>query len=60
MEMIERVLKMHRTADPKLLVQEVAEGLRVHPEALRGWIRQDEEDRRGEREEAQSTTPKQV
>ncbi|WP_353961749.1 transposase [Streptomyces sp. NBC_01619] len=50
METIERAVKMYRTADPKPLIQEVADDLDVHPEALRGWIRQDEEDRR-ERED---------
>ncbi|MFE2217557.1 transposase [Streptomyces canus] len=42
--MRERAVRMYRTADPKPQIKKLAVDLGVHPEALRGWIRQAEAD----------------
>jgi transposase-like protein len=41
---------MYRAAEPKPVIRRLAEELGVHPEALRGWIRQDQADA-GERDD---------
>jgi transposase-like protein len=40
LELGERAVRMYRTAEPKPVIRRMAEDLRVHREALRGWIRQ--------------------
>ncbi|MEU9190671.1 transposase [Streptomyces sp. NPDC048484] len=40
LELRERAVWMYRTADPKPQIKKLAVDLGVHPEALRGWIRQ--------------------
>lgn len=49
-ELRERAVRMYRTSDPKPQIK-LAVDLGVHPEALRGWIRQAEADagERGDR-----------
>ncbi|MFE7045508.1 transposase, partial [Streptomyces atratus] len=42
LELRERAVRMYRTADPKPQIKKLAVDLGVHPEALRGWIRQAE------------------
>ena len=44
-ELRERALRLYRESDPKPVIAQLARQLDVHPEALRGWIRQDEADR---------------
>ncbi|MFJ2719783.1 transposase [Streptomyces sp. NPDC087437] len=44
LELRERAVRMHRTAGPKPQIKKLAVDLGVHPEALRGWIRQAEAD----------------
>lgn len=50
-ELRDRAVRMYRTADPKPQIKRLAVDLGVHPEALRGWIRQAEADagERGDR-----------
>ncbi|MEU9338727.1 transposase [Streptomyces sp. NPDC048290] len=36
----ERAVRMYRTAEPKPQIKKLTVDLGVHPEALRGWIRQ--------------------
>lgn len=50
----ERVVRLYRESDPQPVIGKLAERLNVHPEALRGWIRQDQADR-GERTDRPST-----
>ncbi|WP_329374782.1 transposase [Streptomyces sp. NBC_01483] len=38
----DRAVRMYRTSDPKPQIKRLAIELGVHPEALRGWIRQAE------------------
>ncbi|MFJ9968584.1 transposase [Streptomyces avermitilis] len=40
LELRERPVRMYRTSDPKRQIKRLAIELAVHPEALRGWIRQ--------------------
>ena len=42
LELRERAVRMYRTTEPKLQIKKLAVDLGVHPEALRGWIRQAE------------------
>jgi transposase-like protein len=42
LELCERAVRMYRTTDPKPQIKKLAVDLGVHPEALRGWIRQAE------------------
>jgi transposase len=46
-ELRERAVAMYRAAEPKPVIRRMARQLGVHPEALRGWIRQDEADTGG-------------
>ncbi|WP_274919490.1 transposase [Streptomyces sp. WZ-12] len=57
LELRERAVRMYCTADPKPQIKRLAVDLGVHPEALRGWIRQAEADR-GEREDPLTTEEK--
>lgn len=50
LELRERAVCMYRTAEPKPQIKKLAVDLGVHPEALRGWIRQAEADA-GERDD---------
>ncbi|MFI7299928.1 transposase, partial [Streptomyces sp. NPDC050121] len=50
LELRERAVRMYRTSDPKPQIKKLAVDLGVHPEALRGWIRQAEADA-GERDD---------
>ena len=43
-ELRERAVRMYRTSEPKPQIKKLAVDLGVHPEALRGWIRQAEAD----------------
>ncbi|MEU6927326.1 transposase, partial [Streptomyces sp. NPDC046631] len=54
LELRERAVRMYRTADPKPQIKKPAVDLGVHPEALRGWIRQAEADA-GERDDRLTT-----
>ncbi|MEV0782548.1 IS3 family transposase [Streptomyces sp. NPDC050423] len=47
-------VRMYRTSDPKPQIKKLAVDLGVHPEALRGWIRQAEADA-GERDDRLTT-----
>ncbi|MDH6222754.1 transposase-like protein [Streptomyces pseudovenezuelae] len=47
-------MRMYRTTDPKPQIKKLAVDLGVHPEALRGWIRQAEADA-GERDDRLTT-----
>ncbi|MFK0296347.1 transposase [Streptomyces sp. NPDC090442] len=53
-ELRERAVRMYRTSDPKPQIKRLAVDLGVHPEALRGWIRQAEADA-GERRDRLTT-----
>ncbi|MFD4256151.1 transposase [Streptomyces sp. NPDC058534] len=44
LELCERAVRMYHTSDPKPQIKNLAVDLGVHPEALRGWIRQAEAD----------------
>jgi transposase-like protein len=57
LELRERAVRMYRTAEPKPVIRHMAEELGVHPEALRGWIRQAEADA-GERGDLLTTEEK--
>ncbi|MEU2732528.1 transposase [Streptomyces griseoviridis] len=50
LELRERAVRMYRASDPKPQIKKLAVDLGVHPEALRGWIRQAEADA-GERDD---------
>ncbi|WP_392971507.1 transposase [Streptomyces sp. LN245] len=52
LELRERAVRMYRTSDPKPQIKKLAVDLGVHPEALRGWIRQAEA---GERDDQLTT-----
>ena len=54
LELRERAVRMYRTAEPKPQIKKLALELGVHPEALRGWIRQAEADA-GERDDRPTT-----
>ena len=54
LELRERAVRMYRTTEPKPEINRMAEDLGVHPEALRGWIRQAEADA-GERDDRLTT-----
>ncbi|MFE9927291.1 transposase [Streptomyces sp. NPDC005774] len=54
LELRERAVRMYRTSDPKPQIKRLAIELGVHPEALRGWIRQAEADA-GERDDRLTT-----
>jgi transposase len=54
LELRDRAVRMYRTADPKPQIKRLAIDLGVHPEALRGWIRQAEADA-GERDDRLTT-----
>lgn len=47
LELRERAVRMYRTTEPKPVIKRMAAELGVHPEALRGWIRQAEADHGG-------------
>lgn len=44
LELRERAVRMYRTTEPRPVIKRLAVELGVHPEALRGWIRQAEAD----------------
>ena len=49
-ELRERAVRLYRESDPKPVIAQLARQLNLHPEALRNWIRQDEDaNRRDER-----------
>lgn len=54
LELRERAVRMYRTTTPKPQIKKLAIDLGVHPEALRGWIRQAEADA-GERDDRLTT-----
>ncbi|WTA40146.1 transposase [Streptomyces sp. NBC_00846] len=54
LELRERAVRMYRTTEPKPVIKRLAAELGVHPEALRGWIRQAEADH-GERDDRLTT-----
>jgi transposase len=54
LELRERAVRMYRAAEPKPVIRRMAEDLGMHPEALRGRIRQDEADP-GQRDDWLST-----
>jgi len=54
LELRERAVRMYRTSDPRPQIKKLAVDLGVHPEALRGWIRQAEADA-GERNDRLTT-----
>ncbi|MFF2253179.1 transposase [Streptomyces sp. NPDC058142] len=56
LELRERAVRMYRATDPKPQIKKLAVDLGVHPEALRGWIRQAEaEADAGERDDRLTT-----
>jgi transposase-like protein len=54
LELRERAVRMYRASDPKPQIKRLAAEIGVHPEALRGWIRQAERDA-GERHDGLTT-----
>jgi transposase len=54
LELRERAVRMYRTSEPRPVIKRLAAELGVHPEALRGWIRQAEADQ-GERDDRLTT-----
>ncbi|MEV1068888.1 transposase [Streptomyces sp. NPDC050263] len=57
LELRERAVRMYRVSDPKPQIKKLAVDLGVHPEALRGWIRQAEADA-GERDDRLTSAEK--
>ena len=53
-ELRQRAVRLYRESDPKPVVKHLAQQLGIHPEALRGWIRQDQADH-GERSDRPTT-----
>lgn len=53
-ELRERAVRLYRESVPQTPIRRLAAELGVHPEALRGWIRQDEINR-GERNDRANT-----
>jgi transposase len=53
-ELRERAVRLYRESEPKPVIRRLAAQLRVHHEALRNWIRQDEANR-GERDDRPTT-----
>ncbi|MGW4720691.1 transposase [Nocardia sp. NPDC004260] len=53
-ELRDRAVRLYRESDPKPVIAQLARQLNVHPEALRGWLRQDEADR-GDRHDRPTT-----
>ncbi|WP_313904942.1 transposase [Streptomyces sp. IB201691-2A2] len=49
LELRERAVRMYRTSEPKPQIKKLAVDLGVHPEALRGWIRQADAGERDDR-----------
>ncbi|MFJ7209975.1 transposase [Streptomyces sp. NPDC098789] len=54
LELRERAVRMYRATSPRPQIKKLAVDLGVHPEALRGWIRQAEADA-GERDDRLTT-----
>ncbi|MFI6862108.1 transposase [Streptomyces sp. NPDC050421] len=55
-ELRDRAVGMYRSTDPKPQIKRLATDLGVHPEALRGWIRQAEAEAAvGERDDRPTT-----
>ncbi|MFJ9034606.1 transposase [Streptomyces sp. NPDC102274] len=54
LELRERAVRMYRTTEPKPQIKKLAVDLGVHPEPLRGWVRQAEADA-GERDDRLTT-----
>lgn len=54
LELRERAVAMYRAAGEKPVVRQMARQLGVHPEALREWIRKDEDARRSGRGRARA------
>ncbi|MDT0477968.1 transposase [Streptomyces sp. DSM 41014] len=54
LELRERAVRMYRASAPKPQIKRLAAEIGVHPEALRGWIRQAERDA-GERNDGLTT-----
>ena len=53
-ELRERAVRLYRESSPRPSFRRLGEQLNVHPEALRGWVRQAEADA-GERDDRPST-----
>ncbi|WP_280490312.1 transposase [Nocardia carnea] len=55
LELRERAVRLYRESEPRPVIRRLAEQLKVHPEALRNWIRQAEADH-GERDDRPPTS----
>jgi transposase len=53
-ELRERAVRLYRESSPRPSFRRLGEQLNIHPEALRGWVRQAEADA-GERDDRPST-----